>query len=217
MSELRGDDPLDLLSQADPVDEDRLPSASLARMSARVQEDIMVSNDSAPARRRLVIPAAVATVLTGIAMVVVVGGARPGPEAPGTSPGIAMASPSQPVSSAGPSPEGAGAVLTASCVERYSPTAVADRDFAFDGTVTEIDGDEVTFRVGRRYSGPADDTVTLTATGMTGTAITSAGGPSLEVGERYLVAGDDHFAWACGFTQPYDASVAADWARSTNG
>jgi hypothetical protein len=26
-----------------------------------------------------------------------------------------------------------------------------------------------------------------------------------------LVAGDGSFAWSCGFTQPYDASVAADW------
>jgi hypothetical protein len=25
------------------------------------------------------------------------------------------------------------------------------------------------------------------------------------------VAGDDDFVWECGFTQPYDAEVAADW------
>jgi hypothetical protein len=27
-----------------------------------------------------------------------------------------------------------------------------------------------------------------------------------------LVAGDDGFAWSCGFTQPYDRVVAACWA-----
>jgi hypothetical protein len=50
---------------------------------------------------------------------------------------------------------------------------------------------------------------------MTGTSITSAGGPSLAEGQRYLVAGDDTFIWACGFTQPYEAAVAADWEEAT--
>ncbi|MCY7417302.1 MAG: hypothetical protein LH650_02185 [Chloroflexi bacterium] len=75
----------------------------------------------------------------------------------------------------------------------------------------------MTFRIDRSFKGAAADTVTLTATGMTGTAITSAGGPHRAVGERYLVAGEDHFAWACGFTQPYDAAVAAEWAQATGG
>lgn len=52
--------------------------------------------------------------------------------------------------------------------------------------------------------GVSSGTVSLTASGMTGTSVTSAGGPNLAIGERYLVAGDGEFAWACGFTQPYD-------------
>ena len=56
--------------------------------------------------------------------------------------------------------------------------------------------------------------ITLTASGMTGTSVTSAGGPNLAVGERYLVAGDETFVWACGFTQAYDEGVAADWAEA---
>jgi hypothetical protein len=107
---------------------------------------------------------------------------------------------------AGPNP-GIG-----SCVATYSISTLAARDFAFDGTVAAIDGDQVTFRVGQAFKGNAGDEVTLTATGMTGTAVTSAGGPTLAVGGRYLVAGDDTFAWARGFTQTYDAGVAADWA-----
>ena len=107
-------------------------------------------------------------------------------------------------------------MLAASCVEQYSPQAVAKRAFAFDGTVTAIVGDEVTFRVDERYSGSPAAVVTLTAGGMTGAAITSAGGPHLEVGARYLVAGEDHFAWPCGFTQPYDPVVAAEWAAATD-
>ena len=102
-----------------------------------------------------------------------------------------------------------------SCVETYSTTTLASRDFAFDGTVVAIDGERVTFEVNSGYAGEVGDSITLTATGMTGTAITSAGGPSLSEGQRYLVAGDDEFAWACGFTQPYDEAVAAEWAEAT--
>lgn len=71
-------------------------------------------------------------------------------------------------------------------------------------------------RINESFAGGAspDSEVTLTATGMTGTSVTSAGGPSLAAGERYLVAGDAEFAWACGFTQPYDAAVAAQWAEA---
>lgn len=101
------------------------------------------------------------------------------------------------------------------CVEQYGPQTIGHRSIAFDGTVTDIQGDEVTFRVNVPYNGAsADAAVKLTAIGMTGSSITSAGGPKLSVGNRYLVAGEDHFAWACGFTQPYDPSVAATWAAA---
>jgi hypothetical protein len=214
MSEPTGIDPLDELRRLDPVVPDRLPSASLARLSARVQEDIMSTNESSAGRRRFVIPA-VAAALAGIALVAVVVVGR----VPAADPGIAVASPSpgSQVAAASPSQLPPVGPVSASCVERYSPQTLADRSFSFDGTVDSIAGDEVTFRVGHWFKGAAGDSVTLTATGMTGTAITSVGGPHLEVGERYLVAGEEHFAWACGFTQPYDASVAAEWAAATSG
>jgi hypothetical protein len=214
VSEPTGSDPLDELRRVDPVAPDRLPSASLARMSARVQEDIMSTNVSSPGRRRIVIPA-VGAALAGIALVavVVVG------SVPASDPGIAVASasPGTQVAAASPSQLPQVGPVLAFCVERYSPKTLADRSFSFDGTVAKIAGDEVTFRVGRWFKGSAGDSVTLTATGMTGNAITSAGGPNLAVGERYLVAGEDHFAWACGFTQPYDPAVAAEWAAATGG
>ena len=56
--------------------------------------------------------------------------------------------------------------------------------------------------------------MTLNANGMSGTSVTSAGGPILVEGERFLVAGEDDFVWACGFTQPYDADTAAQWAET---
>jgi hypothetical protein len=88
------------------------------------------------------------------------------------------------------------------------------RTVAFDGTVLSVAGDEVTFQVHTWYRGGGGERITLTATGMTGTTITSAGGPSLTDGSRYLVAGEDHFAWPCGYTQPYDPAVAGSWAAT---
>jgi len=194
MKEQLEPDPLDELRAADPVDADRLPSASLARIRARVNEDVMTT----PTRRlpwgtrTLGLGAAVAA----LALLVALGGRS---AAPGVTPGGSV---------------GTG---SASCVEPYSKTAITQRTFAFEGTVSAVNGEQVTFTVGKAYRGAAGGTITLDAPGMTGTAITSAGGPNLAVGERYLVAGDDHFVWACGYTQPYDAAVAAEWAAALGG
>lgn len=196
MNEHLEPDPLDALLAADPVDADRLSSASLARIRAR-KEDVMTT----PTRRRpwrtrtLGLGAGVAA-FAALALVVALGGRSP---APGITPGGSV---------------GTG---SAACVEQYTPTTLANRTFAFDGTASAIDGERVTFTVGTAYRGAAGGTITLDAPGMTGTAITSAGGPNLAVGERYLVAGDDHFVWACGYTQPYDAGVAAEWAAALGG
>lgn len=102
-----------------------------------------------------------------------------------------------------------------SCVETYSAETLANRDFAFAGTVTAVDGDSVTFAVTEAFLGDLADSITLQAAGMTGRPITSSAGPSLTEGQRYLVAGDDQFVWSCGFTQPYNEAVAAEWAEAT--
>lgn len=193
-------DPLDELRRANPVDAERLPLASLARVRARVQEAVNMEEPQAspPVRARWGVPGWAAGIgAAGLAAVVVAALVVGRGGAPFATPG----------SSNGPA--------SASCVEQYSLDTLKHRGFAFDGRVASISGDEVTFSVGERYLGSPGATVTLTAIGMTGTAITSAGGPNLAVGERYLVAGDDHFVWACGFTQPYDAGVAAQWKLAT--
>jgi hypothetical protein len=197
MNEQLEPDPLDALRAADPVDADRLSSASLARIRARVNEDVMTTRARRLpwGTRTLGLGAGVAAI-AAFALVVALGGRSP---APGATPGGSV---------------GTG---SASCVEPYSKTAITHRTFAFDGTVSAINGEQVTFTVGKAYRGAAGGTITLDAPGMTGTAITSAGGPNLAVGERYLVAGDDHFVWACGYTQRYDAAVAAEWAAVLGG
>lgn len=99
----------------------------------------------------------------------------------------------------------------ASCVEVYDLETLAGREFAFDGTVERVEGDEVTFAVNEWFHGGSEETVTL-AGAATLSGVTSAG-PSadLDAGTRLLVAGDGGFAWSCGFTQPYDPEVARDW------
>lgn len=184
-----GTDPLDELRRADPVRSNPVPSEGKARLWANIQEAIMEDKDPSPRPYRAWGAGLAAAAAVGVVAFVLLlnrGGA------PGGGPGSGIGS----------------------CVATYSLSTLAARDFAFDGTVAAIDGDRVTFRVGQAFKGDLGGEVTLTATGMTGTSVTSAGGPTLAVGGRFLVAGDDTFAWACGFTQPYDAGVAADWAAA---
>ena len=192
MNQRERPDPLDELHRANPDTERRLPSESKARVWARIQEVTMDTKQNARTRRAWAIGVA-GVAAAGVVALALMLNNNGGSPAPGDDPGIGIGS----------------------CVETYSPEALANRDFAFDGTVTSIAGDEVTFAVTEHFVGSGDDEVTLTATGMTGTSITSAGGPTLAEGERYLVAGDDTFVWACGFTQPYDEAVAAEWADAT--
>ncbi len=188
-------DPLDVLRASDPVDPDRLSSASLARIRARVMEDVMtdpVARQAAP--RRFLRLGLAAGGVAALALVLIV---------------------SRGVPSLGPG--GGVGPGSASCVAPYSgPASIVARTFAFDGTVTAIDGETVSFTVNQAYRGTTASSISLNALGMTGNAITSAGGPNLRIGERYLVAGDDHFAWACGYTQSYDAAVAATWAAAAH-
>ena len=192
-------DPLDELRHANPVDADRLPPASLARVRARIQEAVDVEQQQAspPHRFGWRVPGWAAGLGAAGFAAVLVASVVVGRDAPGAT--------------AGPSSDPRAAL----CVEQYGLDTLRNRSFAFDGTVLSISGDEVTFAVGESYIGSVGATVTLTATGLTGTTVTSAGGPDLTMGGRYLVAGDDRFVWACGFTQPYDARVAAQWKQAT--
>lgn len=104
---------------------------------------------------------------------------------------------------------------SASCVEIYDLQTLLNRQTAFAGTVTAVSGDQVTFDVEQWFRGGDGSDATLTSS--TGGAITPDEGPQLEPGARLLVAGDGGFAWGCGFTQPYDEALAADWAEAFAG
>ncbi|MGY1753551.1 hypothetical protein [Blastococcus sp. SYSU D01042] len=134
---------------------------------------------------------------------------------------------------AGPLP----ATDAASCPE-YSPTLIAAKDFALDGTITGI-GEQrfaplpgeteaesyysVTFRVHAWYRGGAGETVTLH---MDGPYPRTPEGESVETyvhGTRLLVSGvlsdvegRGFIGEGCGFTRYYDETTAAEWAAATD-
>lgn len=212
-------DPLAELHRDDPYPPDSLPAASLARIRARVNQEMsMRGRANAPNRqtRPAMLVGGLAALMTVLVVAIVAWprGAGPGAGASlvPTPPGVAVVPSSQPTvvePSGGVVPPGA-----ASCVEQYSPATLANRTIAFDGTVTAVRGNEVVFKVNEAFHGVSSSDVTLTAEGMTGTTITSDGGTTLRIGDRYLVSGDHHFASACGFTQVYDPAVAAQWAST---
>lgn len=201
----RGDDMDDLerLRRANPVPPDEV--ASLSR-SARARATFLeiTMETTTPTRPRSLVP-----VVAGVAVALVAGVALTvgllSSSEPAPTPPVATGDPdaSPPVS------PGLGAM----CVEVYSLDTLPNREFAFAGTVTAIAGDDVTFDVEEAFRGDPGGEVTLG--GAEFLASINPDNPSpITVGDRVLVAGDGGFAWGCGFTQPYDDDVAAEW-RST--
>jgi hypothetical protein len=114
-----------------------------------------------------------------------------------------------------------------SCVESYTPTAVADRAFAFEGVVIDIgqsvsdrgDGGDlslpgVTFQVNQWFEGGDGSIFTVDLQAPEG---------SYGIGSRLLVSGEsrwgepdltDAIAWGCGFTRYYDAETAQSWENA---
>jgi hypothetical protein len=101
-----------------------------------------------------------------------------------------------------------GGGLSASCIG-FSPVELQMRQFAFEGTVVAIDEERITFAVDRNFSGETNTEVTLNADStLLNEMYTDF---EFVVGERYLVSGDDEFAWGCGFTVPHSDEMAAEW------
>ena len=208
MSMPSGHDPIDRLHAADPIHADDLPDASLARVSARVQEHI-VTNDRRtpilpPTRGPLALVGGLA-IAGAIALAIAFGsGFGSNTQAPGGGPIAANPSPTE-------NPAAGGGV--ASCLV-YDPANLPMNDVVFDGTVTAIDGDQVTFDVNEGWKG-ADGSITLTAP-QVDVALTGPL-PDFKVGGRYLVTASGSTINACGYTLDYDADTAAQWAAAFAG
>jgi len=204
-----GHDPIDRLHAADPIQTDDVPDASLARVAASIQEHIMTDKQHDPTVRQprgpLVWVGSLAlfgvfALAIGIALANGLGAQTPPPIA-------AVPTPSEaPVASGNPA-AGGGA---ASCLV-YEPANLPTFETVFDGTVTAIDGDQVTFTVNEGWKN-AEGTVTLTVP-QVDVALTGPL-PEFTVGGRYLVTAFDSTINACGYTLDYDAETAATWAAA---
>jgi hypothetical protein len=120
----------------------------------------------------------------------------------------------------GSTPAGQGRALGdafASCLA-FSLDVLAQQPVAFDGTVTAIDGQEVTFDVERWYRGGDGDTAVTRSSGLVSGAPELNGGVGFEEGGRYLVSGDrdgDAIVPAiCGLTVEHSDGMADDWERA---
>jgi hypothetical protein len=201
-----GRDPIDRLRAADPVHADEVPDASLARVSARIQEhivtDIQHTSTAAPNRRPFALLGGLA--VAGALALAIAFGSNLGAPAPGGGPIAANPTPSE--------NPGAGGGM-ASCL-MYDPATLPTFDIVFDGTVTAVDGDQVTFDVNEGWKG-ADGSITLTAPD---TSVALLGEmPDFKVGGRYLVTAAGSNINACGYTLDYDADTAAAWAAAFGG
>jgi hypothetical protein len=187
-------DPIDELRRANPLRDDQLPTDSRDRVWSRIQEARMV--DKGQVRITQLTIAA-----SGVALVAVLVAALT----------IGSAAPTQP-----PAGNNGGGGGISMCLA-FTMEDLQARDFAFDGTVTAIDGNRATFTVNDGFWGVDDGaSVTLQADLMVGEpeVVALEGGPLLIVGDRYLVSGDDDIAWSCGYTQVYDEATAAEWAAA---
>jgi hypothetical protein len=202
-----GQDPIERLRAADPIRADDVPDASLARVSARVQEHIMADKQFdpttlPPTRGPLAIIGGLA--LAGALALAIALGSGLGNPAPSGGPVAVNPTPSQ-------NPAAGGEV--ASCLV-YDPANLPTFDIVFDGTVTAVTGDQVTFDVNEGWKG-VDGSVTLTAPVVDIALVGPL--PDFKVGGRHLVTAAGSTINACGYTLDYDADTAASWAAAFGG
>jgi len=156
-------DPFDALRAADPMNGAPAPSDSQARVWARVQEATIMQTPSATEERRRnwILGFGTAAIAAFFLWALV---AR----------GPALAPSQDPVGGGA-----AGGGAAGMCIA-FSLDELAARDFAFDGTVTAVDGDQVTFTVNESFIGDQSGSVTLTAPDFSQTSL--EGGVELVAG-----------------------------------
>lgn len=121
----------------------------------------------------------------------------------------------------------AAPTVAASCAFEYNDATLAERSWAFDGTLLSISTGQdsklgsvgtATFIVNHWYKGGAGPEVTI----QYEQGPISEFAPAVDAGARLLVTGeprwggqplDDAIAWACGFTQPWTPTAADQWLR----
>ena len=205
MSLPTGPDPIDRLRAASPIGADEVPDASLARVSARIQEHIVtdIQHTSVVSSRRPFALLGGLAAAGALALAVALGSGF-GAKAPAGGPIAANPTPTE-------NPAAGGGM--ASCL-MYDPATLPTFETVFDGTVTAVNGDQVTFDVNNGWKG-VDGSVTLTAPDTDVALLGEM--PEFKVGGRYLVTAAGSNINACGYTLDYDADTAADWAAAFAG
>jgi hypothetical protein len=101
-----------------------------------------------------------------------------------------------------------------SCAFEFSVQTLRERQFAFDGTVTQIREPaamdapyEVDFEVATWFRGGDGSSATVATYDVSGTSL--AGDLGLAVGDRVLASGDEGFLWGCGFSMAFSEEDAA--------
>lgn len=209
MSIPTGPDPIDRLRAADPIHADDVPDASLARVAATIQEHIMTDTQHDPTVRHPRGPLAWVGGLAAVAVIALAFAIALGNGFGGATPPPIAANPT-PVETPDASGNPAAGGGVASCLV-YDPANLPTFETVFDGTVSAIDGDQVTFTVNEGWKG-ASGSITLTAP-QVDVALTGPL-PEFKVGSRYLVTSAGGTINACGYTLDYDADTAATWAAA---
>lgn len=219
-------DPIERLRAADPVP-GPVSHPSDGPVRATLEEILMTDtatppradDDHVPGRPagpwfrspRILAVAAALLLVVGVAGAALVGGGSSDEPAD-------VAQPTAPVDGpdTGVSPGDSGATQQTACVELYGIETLPNREYAFDGTVVSVDGDDMTFEVHEWFAGGEGTSVTLDHQGYAG-MLFAPEGPALEPGTRVLAAGDGGFVWSCGFTQLHDPAVADQWRSALAG
>lgn len=100
---------------------------------------------------------------------------------------------------------------TAKCLVPDAET-LSQAEVAFEGTVTRIDGDQVTLTPSRWYAGDPTDEVRVTAPSEQLQRVASA--VRFEEGGRYLVSAIGGQVSLCGFSAAYDDRLAAIYQQA---
>ena len=158
------------------------------------------------ARRRLVVPLAVAAATTlivggAVTATVVIGGDS------ASHPGDSVAATKPPLRLQAPSP-----LVGSSCIV-FSPDILADMPVAFSGTVTSLGEHTVALDVDHWYRG-GDDQAQVEIGTMDGSSIAIDGIPEFAAGERYLITATNGTVNACGYSAPWSSEMAGIFAAA---
>jgi hypothetical protein len=195
------DEAFEVLKAANPVRNEPGPAGARA---GRIYAAAIAARRSARVRLKFATALGSLALVLGLSVIGVVALNSGGDPGPGDD-GAVVADPDE-----------TGGGFAATCIG-FSDEELRLRQFAFEGTATAVDGGLVTFAVDEWLAGDGSGSITLeldsTLQNSTYTDF------SVAVGERYLVSGDEPFAWGCGFTVPFEESAAARWraALATGG